>query len=427
MTDRVSIQGGSYGSLFGIGILHAFTHVYHVALMPLYLMIHQDLNLGSMDRTTFLMTAMMTAYFLPSYIIGGLADRMDRRKLLGIGLLLNGVGFAAFSQVESYTAAVGCMVVSGLGGSFYHPAATAMIADQYPQKTGKAFGLVGIGASFGFLVGPVYSGWRAGMGETAMGSAAWRWPVMELGLAGIVAGALFLWLAPKDFPRKQAQESPSNPRKIPWMSAGIFGVLMFSAIAFSLRDFTGFGMGSLGSLFLQKAHGWSPQKTGFALSMIFVGTIISNPVFGGLSDRHRFPWLAGVLILAGILVVLFPMLPGPWMIPGLITYGFFFIASYPMVEAALMDAAPNAYRGRISGLFVLVGGFIGNLAHWLLGWRVEYLGKEASQIGAYQSSFTALGCLVVISLSGIFGLQYLSKLWNPDEEKIKEKRTLRSN
>ncbi|HAO67982.1 MAG TPA: hypothetical protein DCR17_15005, partial [Verrucomicrobiales bacterium] len=77
---------------------------------------------------------------------------------------------------------------------------------------------------------------------------------------------------------------------------------------------------------------------------------------------------------------------------------------------------PVAYRGRISGLFVLVGGLIGNLAHWILGWRVENLGSEAGQMSAYQSSFTTLGCLVVISLSGIFGFRYLIKVWKADEK-----------
>jgi MFS family permease len=408
-----STQKREKQTLFGVGMLHAFTHVYHVALMPLYLMMHEDLKMGSMDRTTFLMTAMMTAYFLPSYWVGGLADRMDRRKLLGIGLIINGAGFAAFSRVDSFYGAVLCMLVSGLGGSFYHPAATAMIADQFPGKEGKAFGLIGIGASVGFLIGPVYSGWRASMNASLVGAAAWRDPVMELGVAGILAGILFLYLAPQDFPRKHSSQPSSFQPDIRWMSPGIFVVLIMTAFAFSLRDFTGFGMGSLGSLFLQKAHGWSAQKTGFALSMIFIGTVISNPVFGTLSDKRRFLWLMGVLTIAGCLVISFPLLPASFMMPGLFIYGFFFIASYPMVEAALMEVAPKAYRGRISGLFILVGGFIGNLAHWILGWRVENLGEKAEQISAYQSSFSTLGCLVFISLSGIFGFQYLFKAWNP--------------
>ena len=37
---------------------------------------------------------------------------------------------------------------------------------------------------------------------------------------------------------------------------------------FSLRDFAGSSMGSLGSLFLQNAHGYSLQQTGVTLSGI---------------------------------------------------------------------------------------------------------------------------------------------------------------
>ncbi len=416
-TQSIPRQSGLV--LLGVGSLHAFTHVYHGALMPLYLLMHHDLGFGSMDRITSLMTVMMTAYFLPSFWVGSLVDRMDRRKLLGMGLIINAAGFTAFSQVDSYLAAVLCMVISGLGGSFYHPAATAMIADQFPGKEGRAFGLVGIGASVGFLAGPAYSGWRAGIGESLVGASAWRWPVMELGIAGLVAGILFMYLSPRDLPRKQFAGRTLQQSGFRWMSPIIFLVLMLSAFAFSLRDFTGFGMGSLGSLFLQKAHGWSAQKTGFALSMIFLGTVVSNPVIGSLSDRRRFPWLFGVLMISGLLVMILPILPGAWMIPVLFIYGFFFISSYPIVEAALMEASPKAYRGRISGLFVLVGGVLGNLAHWVLGWWVDSLGNDAARIGAYQSSFTTLGCLVILSLLGIFGLRYLFKAWNADGKDLK--------
>ena len=42
-------------------ILHGFTHVYHVALLPLYLLIQEDLALDSVEQATFLVSAMMIA------------------------------------------------------------------------------------------------------------------------------------------------------------------------------------------------------------------------------------------------------------------------------------------------------------------------------------------------------------------------------
>jgi len=162
--------------------LHAFTHIYHVALMPLYLLIQRDFQLASVGKATLLVTVMMISYFVPSYPMGMLADRVSRKKLLGIGLAINGLGFIGLSQAPNYTTALACVVVAGFGGSFFHPAATAMIARLFPVGTGRALGFLGIGASIGFFIGPIYTGWRA---ETA----GWRAPVLE-GIRGRAAQAL---------------------------------------------------------------------------------------------------------------------------------------------------------------------------------------------------------------------------------------------
>src|SRR5437879_1115496 len=164
------------------GVLHAFTHLYQVALMPLYLLIQADLHLQSVGQATLLLTVMMAAYFVPSYPMGVLADRMSRKDLLCVGLALNGLGFVALAIAPSYAWALGAVALAGFGGSFYHPAATAMVARLFPVGTGKALGLVAIGASAGFFAGPIYAGWRVGMLEPTLGARAWRWPIAELGV-----------------------------------------------------------------------------------------------------------------------------------------------------------------------------------------------------------------------------------------------------
>ena len=82
----------------------------------------------------------------------------------------------ALAFAPNYGWAVAALVIAGIGGSFYHPAATAMVARLYPVGTGRALGLIGIGASVGFFAGPIYSGWRATMLEPLLGAAAWRRP-----------------------------------------------------------------------------------------------------------------------------------------------------------------------------------------------------------------------------------------------------------
>src|SRR5437868_10233085 len=80
-------------TLWLLGILHAFTHIYHVCLMPLYLQIQQGLGLAEVGKATLLMSVLMISYFGPSYPMGLLADHYSRKKLLTIGLFVNGLGF----------------------------------------------------------------------------------------------------------------------------------------------------------------------------------------------------------------------------------------------------------------------------------------------------------------------------------------------
>jgi MFS family permease len=160
-------------------------------------------------------------------------------------------------------------------------------------------------------------------------------------------------------------------------------------------------MGSLGSLFLQKAHGVSTQSTGGILSMIFIASAISNPLFGRLSDRGVGRWTTFALTIAGIIVVSFPHF-SPRMAPLVFAiYGFFFMASYPMVEGALMAAVPHHIRGRVFGLFITIGGILGNLAHWAMGAFVKKLGPASAQVESYFPMYSLLAAFLGLSLLGL--------------------------
>ncbi len=399
-----SDQNHKTRTLWLCGALHAFTHSYNVALLPLYLLIQKDLRLESVARSTLLVTVMMAAYFLPSYPMGILADRYSRKKLLGIGLAINGVGFMALACSPNYGSALASVILAGFGGSFYHPAATALVARLFPVNTGRAFGLIGIGASVGFLLSPIYTGWRAT-------TAGWRTPVFELGLLGVIAAGLFAWLGQDIAPAKQRPEvSPgAGPAQRLFPTATLWMFFIGASMAFSLRDFAGSSMGSLGSLFLQHARDFDSTATGLALSAIFLTGIVGNPLFGSLSDRGRIRWISLVLVMAAIMIIIFPRVTGGWVLAVLVCYGFFFMASYPMVEAALMQSVPDAVRGRVFGLFITIAGLVGNLAHWIMGNWVKTLGSSAGAPNRYYEVYALLAFLVILSLAGLPCLHAIRK------------------
>src|SRR5438067_5635171 len=72
-------------------VLHAFTHAYGSMLVPLYLLMATDRGLGmsGVKAASLLVTIYGLVYALGSYGAGVLADRLNRKTLLGAGLLAN--------------------------------------------------------------------------------------------------------------------------------------------------------------------------------------------------------------------------------------------------------------------------------------------------------------------------------------------------
>jgi MFS family permease len=381
-------------TLWLAGILHAFTHVYHVALMPLYLQIQEGLHLESIGKATLLMTVLMISYFGPSYPAGLISDHFSRKKLLAVGLALNGLGFVGLGFAKSYPIALACMVAAGIGGSLFHPAATAMVARLFPVNTGKALGLLGIGASVGFFIGPLYSGWRGAM-------AGWRSAVIELGAAGMVFAVIFYLLADEEAPLPHHEQHVSKPKEKIFPTPGLWAVFLAACVAFGLRDFAGMCMGSLGSLFLQRAHGFDVRHTGLVLSFIYVASAVSNPLFGHLSDKARLRWCSVVMVCSAVLIAVFPHVPRHLIIPAFLAYGFFFLASDPIIETAVVISVPERVRGRIFGMWLTIGGALGNLSHWLIGKWVQRLGPAADSPSGYYSTYVGIACILLVAMIGL--------------------------
>ncbi|HWH70503.1 MAG TPA: hypothetical protein VNT26_14040, partial [Candidatus Sulfotelmatobacter sp.] len=101
-------------------------------------------------------------------------------------------------------------------------------------------------------------------------------------------------------------------------------------------------------------------------------------------------------------------------IPVFILYGFFFMGTFPMTEAALMEAVPDGMRGRVFGLFVTAGGVVGNLSHWLAGAKVKQLGEAAQSVSAYYPIYAGLAIMLLVPMAGLLCLIPIRKRGTPE-------------
>src|SRR5690348_9320836 len=108
-------------------VLHMFTHAFATILVPLYVLMRRDLNLPGIEYAAFLVSVYGVVYCLFSYVAGILADRFDRRLLLGWGLVINSIAIVLIGLTRNYWMLVLLAVLGGLAGTLFHPAANSLI------------------------------------------------------------------------------------------------------------------------------------------------------------------------------------------------------------------------------------------------------------------------------------------------------------
>ena len=104
-----------------VGTAHFMSHVYYLALPPLFPLLVKEFD-TSYTALGFLLTAFALATSLAATPIGFVVDRPGGRRVLIWGLALQAVATGAVAFTSSYWALVVLFAVAGLAFSVYHPA-----------------------------------------------------------------------------------------------------------------------------------------------------------------------------------------------------------------------------------------------------------------------------------------------------------------
>ncbi len=380
-------------------------------LVPLYLLVAADLKLPGIRAVALLVTIYGVAYCLFSYVAGVLADRMNRRNLLAIGLLTNALVVIGIGLSRRYELLVVLVVLGGLCGTLFHPAANALIPEHFPGSPGMAIGLLGIGAGIGFYAGPQYAGWRAQSATWHWGWIAdWQRPFIELGFAGIV-GALLFFLTARE------TSTPHRRRK---SSARLGTVLrrrvIIIAIVLGLRDFVGIAALSLSSVYLLKAQHRTSAQAGFVLGAMTLLGVIGNPLAVWLTGgARRLPALTTVLILSAISIALVPLAPAAWTLAALCVFQTLQLGSYAISDAAMLERVSPVVRGRVVGLFLTLAGTFAYTGPWLMGLWTDSFGSRGDHPAAYLAPYITLGIGIAVAA---FSVPVIARLGEPDPNAI---------
>lgn len=303
-------------------------------------------NLGAGDAWGgFLLAAYGGSRFILETPTGMISDRIERKQSLLIGLVLLLPAVALMSRLDSPGAFLVCAALLGAGTAFIWPATYAMSADLYPPaRRGKVVGFLNVFQLIGFGVGAFVG---ALLVESSSGS------MFAVAIAAVAAAALAALLTLPGYRDGSAPHVRSAGIRSVWSGrlAFLSALVLVSTVGISMivPAIRPFGEEQLDISFA--------LLTAALIPALLIGAALYVPA-GHLADRagRMVPFVLGeLLIVFGCLVISTTTSLPVAMVAAVFVFGGN-VAIVPAFNAAVMDLAPEAYRGTLIGLMVALSG-----------------------------------------------------------------------
>jgi predicted MFS family arabinose efflux permease len=311
-------------------------------------------ELGLSDQGIAFLTGGALAFFYVTVgiPIAALADRVNRRNILAVALLVWSGVTALCGVTRSYGQLLVARFAVGIGEAGGTPPSTSIVADNFPPaRRPMALTVYALGACIGAWLGSSLAGAAADIG-------GWRLAFLVLGIPGVVV-ALIVWLTVREPRRGQLDSEAHRPQAEPFSLAGIvrqlIDTLRFMAIQrSSIHLVVGGSVATLWSwgliwwttAFLQRSHHLTVGEAG-----------------GLLGPMHLIAGTAGTL-LAGMLMGL-PAARDPRFVTRLLTAVTVLttVPSFFVYQAASLHAATVLLWIFVPGVYFYIGPILGLLAN----------------------------------------------------------------
>lgn len=290
-------------------------------------------------------------------VIGGaLADRLGRKKLIIMGLIISAISSMLLALSPTIELVYASAMFVGLFANMGGPAAGAMIADILPeeQRT-QGFGILRVVFNLAVAIGPAIGGVLAGVSYFLLFAID---SVTSLITAVIVARSI-----PETMPQLDEDKAPESVGE----TFGGYGRIMRDAafmVFFFAATLMMLGMVQLqGTLavFLRDVHGFPDQGYGYLLSlnasMVVLFQFAITRRIERFSPYMMLIWGSGLYVVS---FIMFGVISSAWLFVLaviIMTIGEMLVA--PVAQALVVRMSPDDMRGRYMAFF----GFSGMIGH----------------------------------------------------------------
>ncbi|MCE7004078.1 MFS transporter [Kibdelosporangium philippinense] len=353
-------------------------------------LIRDDLAL-SFAQGGSLAAASTFTYALMQVPVGILADRIDPKKMLLIGLLGVNILACGFALLDSYGWLLANQAVSGIFRSMAFAPGLILISRQFDSsKQAMAMGLYVAGGFSSSIVLNL-------LGPLLVGPLGWQGVFLVCAGLGVLT-LLAYWLIGNDGADPRPRKQPplrELPKLLKHPVVAVTSVIQFVRLAATHGVITWLPS------FVVVEKGYSIQTAGFLVALGAALTAPSNIMGGYVADKTGKPlavvWVSLTIIAASLVgLVLADSLP---MIIAMVAVNSIVIQLY----FGPLFSIPIQYLGRsVAGAISGFGNFWANLGGFTAVWALGAL-KDAT--GAFDAGFLLLTGFCVIGIGAVLVLR----------------------
>lgn len=307
----------------------------------------------------FIIASFALGQFLFSPLAGDLSDKLGRKKLIIVGLVIFSASQLWFGLATYEWMLYAARFISGIGGAFLIPATMAFVADITTlEERGKGMGFLGASMSLGFMIGPALGGFLA--------SVSLSFPFYMASLAALIAGIISLIILPDI--KNTVSEIPSEPKKreniITQMKNSVKTPYFMMLIIIFVFTFGIANFQTTFSLYVDHKYNYTPQDIAVVLTVGgFIGVIVQTLVVEKLFKRFgELNVILVNLVVAAIAFLLFFVVDGFALV--LLVASIFSTATTlirPAVNTVISKMAGNeqGFAAGMNNAYMSLGSMIG--------------------------------------------------------------------
>ncbi|MEF8913267.1 MAG: MFS transporter [Natronomonas sp.] len=387
MSNEERLVGGYTGRMLAVlALAWATLQLARFAVPPLLPEVRADLSM-SLTEAGIALTVLQGVYAVFQYPSGRLSDSWSRATLLAPSFLVLAVGCVLMGGARGFLFFVGGTAVFGLGKGLYAIPSRALLSDLFVERRGRALGVFSAGTDLGGVLASV----------AAVGAIAYAtWRVVFLPVAALLVALLVLfvvWNRESYVVHDADLEVLSTARRLLATPRQRWTIVAFVCFYFMVN-----GVLNFLPEYLRETKSFSPELASATYALLFAFGLIVKPVSGTLSDRFPRHTVAvvGMVLAAAALALLVAVGSVVGVAAAIILFAFGYKAQFPVIDAILLDAAPDEKTGADLGAARTLFLGIGSLGPTFVGVVAEALNFTVAFAGLAGTLVVAAGILLWI-------------------------------